>query len=446
MSSPDSLCSSRHRRWLPLCVFVAAFAVYAASPVCIQTDSIWTVPTAASLLHQGNANLDEFSPTFTAYTHSGVLEFGGHAYFSDPLGAVLVAIPFLQTADWGLRMLRPSLPRLGKVGAYGLKWLALFHATGNIDLGFYNQTEHLIASFLVALAAMVVFLFARRRASPVAALGVAAVFAFGTSAYSTASRVLWQHAPSLLAISCVVYLVSARAQTRRTAFLAGLAVAFSYVARPTNGLAVVAITALYLWRWRGHWVPYFAGAALVALPYLANMIATYGSLFSPYYRSGLHPFTWRFVQALAANLVSPSRGLFVFSPVLLFAIWGAVRALRRSSREPWELAFAAIVVAHWVTVSAFPVWWAGHSVGPRFLTDVLPYLAYFLVEPLTLLTEAPRRHPAWLGVFVLTAVVSVAIHTSGATRPAVHHWNDGPPNVDAAPERAWSWADPQFLR
>jgi hypothetical protein len=437
---------STHRRWLPLVVFLAAFTVYAASPVCIQTDSIWTLPTAASLLHQGNADLDEFAPTFTSYTRSGVLTFNGHAYFAYPMGAVLAAVPFLVAADLGLRLASPLLPHLGKVGAYATRWLALFHATGDLDLGFYNQTEHLIASVLVALAAMLVFLAARRRTRLGPALAATAVFAFGTTAYSTASRVLWQHAPSLLAIAAVVYLAGRAEQTRRTAFLAGLAVAFSYVARPTNGLAVLAITALYLWRWRAKLVAYFAGAAVVAVPYLADMLATYGALFPPYYRQGLDFFSLRFLQALAANAVSPSRGLFVFSPVLLFAFWGMARALRRRERAPWEVAFAAVVVAQWLVVSAFPVWWAGHSVGPRFLTDVLPFLAYFLVEPLDRLTESPRAHPAALGAFALTAAISLAIHTSAATRPAVHHWNDGPPNVDQAPERAWSWADPQFLR
>lgn len=437
---------STQPRWLPLTVFAVAFVVYAASPVCIQTDSIWTVPTAASILHQGNTDLDEFAPTFASYTHAGAEPFGGHTYFNDPLGAVVVAIPFVLVADGALRLLRPLLPRMGKLGAYGLKWLALFHATGNIDLGFYNQTEHLIASVLVALAAMVVFLFARRRASPAAALIVTGLFAFGTSAYSTASRVLWQHAPSILAIACVVFLVSAPEKTRRTAFLTGLAVAFAYVSRPTNGLSVLVITALFLWRWRDRLVAYFAGAAVVAVPFLATMFALYGSPFSPYYRSGLSFASLRFLEGLAANTVSPSRGLFVFSPVLIFAVLGIVWALRRADRKPWELAFIAIIVLHWLTISAFPVWWAGHSVGPRFFTDVLPYLAYFLVEPVARLTQAPREHPLGVAVLAATALVSIAIHTSGATRPAVHHWNDGPPNVDAAPERAWSWSDPQFLR
>ncbi|MGZ3490555.1 MAG: hypothetical protein ACXU9S_03735, partial [Gemmatimonadaceae bacterium] len=44
------------------------------------------------------------------------------------------------------------------------------------------------------------------------------------------------------------------------------------------------------------------------------------------------------------------------------------------------------------------------------------------------------------------ALFGVFAHGSGATRLAVHDWNDGPPNVDLAPERVWDWRDVQYLR
>jgi hypothetical protein len=98
----------------------------------------------------------------------------------------------------------------------------------------------------------------------------------------------------------------------------------------------------------------------------------------------------------------------------------------------------AVIGAHWILISIFSHWWAGHSYGPRLFTDVLPYAVYFLVRPV----EA-RRRGAFLAV---AAAISVFVHARGSISHATHAWNDGPPDVDAAPARVWDFRDPQFLR
>jgi len=49
-------------------------------------------------------------------------------------------------------------------------------------------------------------------------------------------------------------------------------------------------------------------------------------------------------------------------------------------------------------------------------------------------------------LFAIAGAVSIGIHFRGATAQAVHDWNGGPPSISEAPQRAWSWKDPQFLR
>ena len=412
-------------------LFALVVAIYVASPISIQTDSIWSIPTAASLLHEGNMELSEFRPTFTSYTHHGITELGDRAYYDYPMGAVLLAAPWLALFD----LVAPSVAP---------EWHRRFHQVGDIDIGYFNRTERCIASLYVGAAVVLVFLTARRRAGVEAALGVAVLFALGTSAYSTSSRVLWQHAPSLCLSAAVVYLLSSAQLSARTATVLGLVVAAAYVCRPTHAVTVCVVCAWMALRRRARLVPFLLGALVIAIPFCAYNWRTYGMLRPPYYQQGLDFESQRFLIGLTANLVSPARGLLVFSPFLILALGNIAWRIRSRSLSGIEAVFAVIIGLHWLAVSAFPTWWAGHSYGARFMTDVLPDLAYFLVDPLQAMLVA--RRPAWLVPLALAAVFSIFIHTRASTRRAVWRWNDGPPDVNDAPSRVWDWRDAEFLR
>ena len=122
---------------------------------------------------------------------------------------------------------------------------------------------------------------------------------------------------------------------------------------------------------------------------------------------------------MLGNLVSPARGLLVFSPVLLFAIPGVIRAIRSPVYRPWGWAIAVAVVAHWIAISSFPHWWGGYSFGPRLMTDVLPFLilavGYSVVAGTGfLMKEGLSRSPTRHWVFPILLGVSMAVHAQGA--------------------------------
>ena len=71
--SRRDLTASRLAPWL-LCL--ALFGIYTTSQVQIQTDSLWSIPAAASILHEGNTDLDEFRPSFTEMTDYGHKDMG----------------------------------------------------------------------------------------------------------------------------------------------------------------------------------------------------------------------------------------------------------------------------------------------------------------------------------------------------------------------------------
>src|SRR5262249_406361 len=111
-----------------------------------------------------------------------------------------------------------------------------------------------------------------------------------------------------------------------------------------------------------------------------------------------------------------------------------------------DASLVAVVLLHRIAISSFPHWWGGHSYGPRFFSDMLPYLVYFLIPVVAWLPtlEGARREIArW--TFAAAAIASVAIHAAGALSPDAMRWNMVPAPIDQQPARVWDWRSPQFL-
>jgi len=440
--------ASRLEQWgIPIGVFALALAVYLASPVIVQSDSIWSVPTAASIWLRGDVDLDEYRPAVVRTGSYAVIAQGGHLYGYFPLGASWAAVPFVAVGDLLTGVACPEAPGAAESTTGWCGWREALHRQGDLNHRAYARTERFVASFLTAMAAALIFLVARRMTSLRASLWVAVAFALGSSAYSTSSRVLWQHAPSLLVGSLVLWLVTHPRQSGLRAALTGVAVGCAYVVRPTHSLLVLALTGLFLLTRRRQLPAFLLGGAAVGIPFLVHSFTTYGSWLPPYYLpQRLSPGEGHLLEALAGNLVSPARGLLVYSPIFAFALaaWGIGAVRRRLTAT--EKALGLVVLGHWVSISSFPHWWGGHSLGPRLFTDVVPWLTFLLIPVVAQAVESGggRRPRSWALAGALA--VSVALHAHAAIHPGVHGWNDGPPSVDDAPRRLWDWSDPPFLR
>jgi hypothetical protein len=194
-------------------------------------------------------------------------------------------------------------------------------------------------------------------------------------------------------------------------------------------------------------VRYVSWALLIAVPWMAFNFSLYGRPIPPYYRHNAFAETTVFLEGLLGNLFSPSRGLFVFSPVLLLALTGYILALRSAADRPLHLAYGVIVAAHAILVGNASMWWAGHAFGPRFMTDIIPFLAFYTAFNFRLPAElAVRVQTAVTSAVVALGLLSAAIHAQGALRQATWNWNRVPVNIDKQPARAWDWSDPQFAR
>ncbi len=132
-----------------------------------------------------------------------------------------------------------------------------------------------------------------------------------------------------------------------------------------------------------------AGASIPVATWLAFEIARFGRPFGGYGGEG---FTHPILDGAWRLLVGPNRGLVLFFPPLVFAVWGLARAARRGG--PSRLAAAGAASAFVVLLATSAAWWAWHGAGgwgPRFLVPAVPLLAPFAAAALAETGPVLRR-------------------------------------------------------
>ena len=117
------------------------------------------------------------------------------------------------------------------------------------------------------------------------------------------------------------------------------------------------------------------------------------------------------VTGLVGLLISPSRGLFVFSPVLLFALPGMSRCLRAPTEPSLRLMTLAGLSTYFL-YGFIATWWGGWVYGPRYMTDLIPFFALWLA-----ICPQPRRgRVVWGLLFGVAFAWSVWVQHLGASR------------------------------
>lgn len=421
-------------------IFFIVFISHLTSRNITSFDSAWSIHTAMSIIMEGNTNLDEYRE---AENDHRIETVNGHLYTIFPIGASIIAIPFVYIVDKGIGPLLSIFPSLEKyVRSRSHQPLNAINV-----ITIYSGVELLVASFIIALTTVFIYLLSSLYLNKKRSLLMAFIFAFCTSSWSTASRGLWQHGPTMMMLTITLYLILL---TKRKPWLiqfTGLTLAFAYVVRPTNSISIFLLTVFVFLRYRQYLWRYLLWAALIALPFLLFNFLIYHSLLSPYYLPGKIGSTTHFFEAMAGNLVSPARGLFIFSPIFLFSIYGVILKIKNRQFDQLDFFLVSILFWHWMIISSFPHWWAGWSFGPRFFSDLIPYLIYFLIPVVAEISSTKEvRKAIFVLVFFCFIGISFFIHYRGANSWVTYAWNFEPVNVDNYVERLWDWHDVQFLR
>jgi hypothetical protein len=283
--------------------------------------------------------------------------------------------------------------------------------------------EKVSAAALTTGAVVLFWIAVRRRLDPAGAVLLTTAFAFGTNTWATSSQGLWQHAFAELLVAAVLVLVTMPSTTARS-LIAGACLATIVTNRPQNlwlaaGLATYAV----IWWLRGaSRIPLIIAGVAAGTPIVLLNLLLFGHPVGAYTRI---PISWLFsrplLEGIAGLLISPGRGLFVFSPWLLVLPWAIWLGWRnRRDRALTACLVGALVIQ--IGFFARTDWRAGYSYGPRFLVDLLPIAAWLCAPAVAAMSTAWRSGLA-VAVTVSMAIQAVGAFTYDSTSNLVYYAN-----------------------
>jgi hypothetical protein len=368
----------------------------------------------------------------------------GHLTSVFPIGTSLLTFPIFASL-YGLRLATAGPPPILR---------AAFEDE--------RRRDEKIAAAIVAACAVVLCYFTARRFGTVLQAAVATVvFGFAGEMFTIGAQGLWQHGPVNLILLGAAFAVVRAAETvsraeRGWLALAGLCAGALPTIRPTAIVFTLAIVIFVTTRprLRAVW-PWFALGLLAGIAPSITWNAVFFRSLGGGYSADLYAYDLAPAHALGnlvGLLLSPSRGLLIFSPIVVFAALGLLRASRQSGPHALLVTLlggaAALLLGNYALYSG---WIGGHCFGPRFLTDISAVTALglvFIVPPsLSAARSAARRHRAVAVVFFAVLVASILVQFvgsySGAAGPV---WNAIPIDVGRDPARVWALRDSQIER
>ncbi len=435
--SGDSKLLKAHQSAIEIALLLLVFAVFVCFGPHDMTDGKYSMLVSDNLLRNRRFQFDGRSmPRLQSFARPGyrangypyqIEESHGTLLYAYPVGSSVLSIPFVALMNIaGLSALTPD--------------------------GEYNEADEqviqgILAGLLMAILTVVFFrtalLLLPLSWSIVLALGGA----FGTQIWSTASRVLWSHTWQILLLGLAIYMLLSQEerQARGRPIALATLLSWAYFVRPTSSIPIIAISAYTLiFRPSEFRALAITGAAWMAV-FVVYSWRLSGQPLPSYYLFQLSSgHLW---EALAGDLISPSRGLFVYVPGSAFVLFLVCYYWRVLSHRPLAVLSLSVIAVHAFVVSADPNWWGGHCYGARMTTDVIPW--FFLLAILSsqcLMLERPSRLKHFAVVLgLLSLVMGAVMNGRGALSESANQWGNGPEDVDQKPQRVWDWSNPQFL-
>lgn len=397
------------RIWLLVSSLVIFLLTFFSLNKDTGSDPKLTLLVAQSVLENGTIRLDAYQGDsilnlpFSSYLANGSILASpeGHFYNYFPLGPSIFALPAVAIARlWGLDMRLPGS----------------------------EQVQYWLAALTSTAVFLLIYALARAYLDTLSSYLIAFVSVLGSSFVSTLGTAWWSHNPAVIFILLILLLLVGQAHDRSAnPYLLGLLLFLTYFARAGTAPFILVVLVYLFFQARGlFWRAAGTAAFLLALLLLWTH-GEYGQWLPAYFSVArlqvIRTPTW---VGILGNLISPSRGLFIFSPYLLLAITGAIWFWRDLRRQPlvW-LCLAWFILQLWLVARAAS-WWGGASFGPRLLTDALPALVLLTI----LVWQAAEKRLSRRGYRIMIAVylglgfLAALLHVGQGlySRPAVL-WN-----------------------
>lgn len=433
-SDPELVGESEARyRWRPewlaatsLCLFI--FALAYLSPVTFAAaDPHFSLITAQSIVDHGTIRLDAYqetdAPLFDQFYYQ-LAKYNDHTYYNYPLGPSIVTLP----AVWLSRQLGKDMLLIGDN-----HWL-----------------QNLLSAAIVPFVFVVLYLMGRAYLPPRSSLIITTVTVLGSSLLSTMATALWNLDFTVLFLS-LAFLLVARFDSDRTLdshpVLIGLFLFAAYLCRPSAAIYILVILLYLLAKDRRALFVAASTSLMLLVVFVLFSKREYGQWLPFYYTASSWFNTADIWKPLYGLLLSPARGLFIFSPFLILVPFGAVWLIRHKSGALlfWLCAFGFGL--HILSVATTRQWWGGYSFGPRLLTDAMPALALMTILLWRDARERLGMTSRWVIIasYFSLAMIAVLINTvQGLFNIHATLWNAFP-SIDAYPQYIFDWRYPQFL-
>jgi hypothetical protein len=435
--------------WVCCLIFVTCVAIYLANESPISSfDSVSNALLPFLWLQKNTLHLD----AFRTYWNSGSIPYGlteapnGHLSSTYPIGTAIVAFPFYCFYWLGMR---------------GLKWMPPIEIANPDFFPMVQQYEKLTASLMTAFAVVLFYLIIRLKFSGAIAWFSTLIYAFGTSVWSINSQALWQQGSAnlvLLGITLGLLKVNRTSGKIQNSLLVAIGFLCGLLPgiRPVHLVYAIAVIiyatvtyqrkVLYLLLGlpsallSASWNIYYFGLSLKSF-----LIAGYTELSregKSFTQSYYQLTAQQFVTGFFGLLISPSRGILIYSPMTVLAVPGIGSLLRRSDKDTqWFLCLTFASLLLFFQYCFFTIWTAAPSYGTRYLTDIMPVLGILTAYGIALGLHTIRRQRLWLGLITVLLIYSTSVQIIGVFGNTF--WFGIP---YAAPERFWQGRDTEIER
>ncbi|HEV2352339.1 MAG TPA: Gfo/Idh/MocA family oxidoreductase [Terriglobia bacterium] len=427
---------SRPRAFLALTLLV--FVVYNSNfRWLLSRDSIPARVLPLSLLLDGHLYVDDWvAPYQQGQFARGayyVTSARGHLYSVYPIIEPLVITPLYAIPAWWLSRQHPQYAK----GSFVLTTII-------------ESMEKLSASLMAALSVGLLFLALRNYTSSGTSLIITLVYALTCNTWAISSQSLWRHGLTELSFALLLWALSKNLDESGGPFWAGLALAMATANKPAYVLLVLPFLIYMARSHRKKLNVFFFPLAVIGMAVLSYNFYFFGRILGAYPNplgpmtvpgGPLTPIHIPWWDGLAGLLISPNRGLFIYTPWTVFALWGAARVWKENF-QGWGRYLLPGMATVYLVHAQLGLWWGGGCFGPRYLTDLLPLLAFFLIP----IWPRIRSSHITSAIFALCVVFSLWVQIIGAYYYPNGNWDSTPTTVEADPRRVWDWSDTQLLR
>lgn len=278
--------------------------------------------------------------------------------------------------------------------------------------------SHLTGSLVMALSGLLMFYLLREilKYNFKISLILTSTYLFATINLPLISQALWQHGvvQLFLILSVIFYL-------KKDYFWTYFFLGFAILSRPTALLVLAIISLFILWElyekqkhlnfktitttFSKFVIKAILGILIPVILFLFYNSTFYIDISNQGYSAQLtNSWLGRFPESFIGMWLSPSKGLLIYSPFILFVLIAIYTFFKKDKLV--QICFWVILL-HTLVLSFWKHWYGGYGFGYRMASDILP----FFILPLGYLWQ--EKMAKYLKPFFLTILISMIIQVSG---------------------------------